>query len=159
MEGGLQSHFFGLQFDDIYGFNRLYGYPREKNGGNDNMSTSFNLGTVSAKSSYALGADAVDSVVEEFDDDWLGIDGSTDEDWLRFHVPQAAVADISIMPVGPEYQMTGQTFQATKQSNLQFELYRSDGDALSEPLIVVAGRDPNDCGHKLFASREITSYA
>lgn len=127
MEAGIQGHFFGLQFDDIYGFNRNYGDPREKNGGNDSLGSSLDLGTFSHGSSASLGGDAIDSVVEEFDDDWLGIDGATDEDWFKLTFPQTAVVDIRVTPVGPTYQLSGQTFDASSQSDLRFEVYNSSG--------------------------------
>ena len=132
MEGGLQTHFFGLQFDDVYGFNRLYGDPKEKNGGNDSLATGLYLGAFSTHSlsSVSLGTHAIDSVVEQFDDDWLGIDGATDEDWFRFNISGTAVADIAVTPVGPTYMLSGQAFEATKQSNLKFEVYKSDGSLL-----------------------------
>ena len=127
LEGGLQSHFFGLQFDDIYGFNRNYGDPREKNGGNDALATSFDLGTFAPGMSVSLGTDAVDSTVEEFDDDWLGIDGTSDEDWFKLNFSRTAVADVSVKPIGPTYQLSGQTFDAASQSDLWFEIYDANG--------------------------------
>jgi len=127
MESGLQDHFFGLQFDDIYGFNRLYGDPYEKiGGGNDSSTAGLNLGTFSAKTSVSYGTDAGDSVVNQGEHDWLGIDGATDQDWFRFTVPRAAVVDVTVTPMGPAYQLSGQSFSAAAQSDLEFDVYRSD---------------------------------
>ena len=44
--------------------------------------------------SVSIGTDAVDSVVEQFDDDWVGIDGSNDLDWYRFSVSDWRFAEI-----------------------------------------------------------------
>ncbi|QDU55522.1 matrixin family metalloprotease [Aeoliella mucimassa] len=124
MEGGLQTHFFGLQFDDVYGVNRLYGDPREKSGGNDGSATATSLGQFEFSGAISLGTDAIDSVVEQFDDDWLGIDGDTDQDWFTFNTLKPGLANISITPLGPSYHTSDQgDFDATQQSDLTLEIY------------------------------------
>jgi hypothetical protein len=124
MESFLQDHFFGLQFDDVYAFNRLYGDPLEKSGGNDSSSTATLLGAFSSPGVAIRGADAMDSVVEEEDDDWLGIDGTSDQDWFRFSTTKTAVVDLRVTPIGPSYTTTEQgAFNAAAQADLVMEIY------------------------------------
>lgn len=127
MQSFIQTNFFGLQFDDIYAFNRLYGDPLEKNGSNDTPATSTQLGSFSQSASVSLGTDAGDSVAKEFDNDWLGIDGSSDTDWFRFTIPNGGVARINVTPQGPTYTTAKQgLFNAAAQSDLSLDLYASD---------------------------------
>lgn len=132
METPLESNFWGLQFDDIYAMNRNYGDPLEKNGGNDSFSTAYHLGMHSLGSSVVIGADANDSVVEENDGDWVGIDGSSDQDWYRVNVAATGAININLRPQGPAYQTEQQgAFDAKLQSDLQFRLYDSVGTLLT----------------------------
>ena len=92
METPLESNFWGLQFDDIYAFNRSYGDPLEEGGGNDTFASAYDFGQLAYNDQLTLGADANDSVVAELDDDWLGIDGTSDQDWFRVMTPGAGFA-------------------------------------------------------------------
>lgn len=128
MEGGIQSHFFGLQFDDIYAFNRLYGDPREKNGGNDSLAQGTPLGSFSQNAYVSLGVDAADLVVAQFDDDWLGIDGSSDTDWFRFTINQPSYVRVSATPLGESYSTEDQgAWDPKRQSDLTLQLASQQG--------------------------------
>ena len=124
MEGGLRTDIWGLQFDDVYGLNRQYGDPRESNGGNDTATTASVLGNFATAGAISLGRDAVDSVVEQFDDDWLGIDGTGDADWFRFSVSGQSFANIKITPVGPSYATEQQgAINAASLNDLVLQVY------------------------------------
>jgi len=125
----LQSSFWGLQFDDAYALNRLYGDPREKNGASDGADRPIELGAFAAGGTLSLGGSASSSVVWELDGDWLGIDGLSDEDWFRFTLSGSVSADIAVTPLGPSYVSSnaevGQ-FVGTHQSDLHFQLFSAD---------------------------------
>lgn len=124
MEGGLRTDIWGLQFDDIHALNRQYGDPRERSGGNNVPASATVLGSFTTSGAASLGVDAVDSVVDQFDDDWLGIDGTSDVDWYRFSVTGESFANIALTPVGPTYETTQQgVFNAAAQSDLILQLY------------------------------------
>lgn len=127
MEPGLRTDIWGLQFDDVYVLNRQYGDPLEKGTGNDNSTTATWLGNFTAGDSYSIGTAAVDSVVNEMDDDWVGIDGSNDNDWFRFSVTGQMFANITVTPVGPSYSFStdsGQTdFDAAAMNDLLFQFF------------------------------------
>jgi hypothetical protein len=124
MEGGLRTDIWGLQFDDIYALNRQYGDPFEQNGGNDAAGTATELGNLTLGSSISRGRDAVDSVVEQFDDDWIGIDGSRDADWFEFTTTTPGSVDVQMTPIGPSYASEQQgNFNAAAQSDLLLQLY------------------------------------
>lgn len=128
METPLESSFWGLQFDDIYGLNRNYGDPLEKNGGNDSLGTAYHLGSLGLGDSAVLGTDASDSVVNENDGNWVGIDGSSDQDWYRVSVADTGAVGIHLRPQGPSYETEEQgSFNAQRQSDLKFRLYDSIG--------------------------------
>ncbi|MCC7084106.1 MAG: hypothetical protein IT427_03755, partial [Pirellulales bacterium] len=133
MEGGLRTDIWGFQFDDIYGLNRQYGDPREKNGGNNSAATANLLGNFSTTGSVSWGGDAVDGTIEQFDDDFLGIDGSNDTDWFRFSITGETFANIQVTPVGPTYTTVQQgLFNASAQNDLSFQfLYENPGGNLS----------------------------
>jgi len=136
MEGGLRTDIWGLQFDDVYALNRQYGDPRERDGGNESANTAALLGALGTTGSLSIGADAVDSVVEQFDDDWVGIDGSNDVDWYRFSASDWCFADIRLTPVGPTYTTVAQgTINATAMSDLNLRLY-SSGESVDELVAV-----------------------
>ena len=124
MEGGLRTDIWGLQFDDVYALNRQYGDPLERNGGNDTPLTATQLGNVTLGGSVSIGRDAVDSVVNEFDDDWAGIDGSNDFDWFMFTTTAPGFANIKLTPIGPSYVSVQQgNLNAAAQSDLILQLY------------------------------------
>lgn len=124
MEGGLRTDIWGLQFDDVYALNRQYGDPLERNGGNDTPTTSTQLGNVTLGGAISIGRDAVDSVVNEFDDDWTGVDGSNDYDWFMFTTTAPGFANIKLTPIGPSYVSVQQgNFNAAAQSDLILQLY------------------------------------
>lgn len=127
MEAGLQTSFFGLQFDDVYAINRLYGDPREKDGGNDSFNTATDLGQLALGESVSLGTDANDSEVEQFDDDWLGVDGDTDIDYFRFSLAQPTTIDLVMTPQGPTYttQEQGPDTDFSAQADLNLTLFNA----------------------------------
>jgi hypothetical protein len=108
MEGGLRTDIWGLQFDDVYALNRQYGDPREQGPGNDFLATASTLGSYGISGTASFGVDALDSVVNQFDDDWLSIDGTSDVDYLRFSVTDKTFASIKLTPVGPSYNTVQQ---------------------------------------------------
>ncbi len=124
MEGGLRTDIWGLQFDDVYALNRQYGDPRERNGGNDAASTASVLGDLGTTGTVSIGTDAIDSVVDQFDDDWVGIDGVSDFDWYRFSVTGDCFANIRLAPIGPTYTTVAQgTINAAAMSDLAMQLF------------------------------------
>lgn len=126
MEGGLRTDIWGLQFDDVYALNRQYGDPKERNGGNNSHATATMLGSFTTTGAISIGRDAVDSVVEQFDDDWLGIDGTSDTDWFRFTVSSPSVADIKLTPIGPTYETVQQgVFNAAAMNDLEFQVFKA----------------------------------
>lgn len=132
MEGGLRTDIWGLQFDDIYALNRQYGDPLERNGGNDSANNATMLGALGTTGSISIGTDATDSTVEQFDDDWVGIDGTTDVDWFRFQVSDWCFADIRLTPLGPTYTtVSNGLFNAKAQSDLALQLY-SSGESVNQ---------------------------
>jgi hypothetical protein len=131
MEGGLRTDIWGLQFDDVYALKRQYGDPKERNGGNNTHTTATMLGSVTTTGSISVGRDAVDSVVEQFDDDWLGIDGTSDSDWFRFTIAGPSVADITLTPVGPTYETVQQgVFNAAAMNDLEFQVFQAPSMSL-----------------------------
>ena len=128
METPLETGFWGLQFDDVYAFNRLYGDPLEKNGGNDNSATAYDFGRLDPGNSVVLGLDASGSSVNEMDDDWVGIDGNSDEDWFTFFSVDPFAIDVTISPMGPSYTTQEQgAFNAKQRSDLNFQIIDTDG--------------------------------
>lgn len=124
MEGGLRTDIWGLQFDDIYALNRQYGDPLESNGGNNTFSTATPLGSFSTTIRVAKGLDATDTVVQQFDDDWLSIDGSNDADWFSFTVTGPTFAKLQVRPIGPTYETVQQgIFNAAAQNDLALQLF------------------------------------
>lgn len=124
MEGGLRTDIWGLQFDDIYALNRQYGDPLERNGGNNTAATATLLGNLSVGGDISIGRDAVDSVVEQFDDDWTGIDGSSDADWFRITTTAQGFANVKLTPIGPSYTSVQQgNFQSAAQSDLVLQIF------------------------------------
>jgi serralysin len=131
MEGGLRTDIWGLQFDDVYALNRQYGDPLERNGGNNAAGTATSLGNVTLGGSVSVGRDAVDSVVQQFDDEWVGIDGSNDMDWFKFTTTAPGFANIKLTPIGPSYTSVQQgAFNAAAQSDLILQLF-SESPSLS----------------------------
>ena len=131
METPLETNFWGLQFDDIYALNRLYGDPLEKNGGNDTSATAYDFGRLDIGSSFTLGTDATNSSVNEMDDDWVGIDGSSDEDWFSFLVIDPIELNVTVTPIGPSYTTQEQgSVNAASRSNLNFTVYDTNGTSV-----------------------------
>lgn len=127
MQPSLLTDVWGLQFDDVYALNRLYGDPLEKNGGNDTRATATPLGDLGAAGSVSLGRDAGDAVVEEMDGDWAGVDSAGDVDWYRFQVAGRTRAGLTVTPMGPTYVTEEQgEFNAAAQSDLTARLYGPD---------------------------------
>lgn len=127
MEGGLRTDIWGLQFDDVYALNRQYGDPLERNGGNNTAGTATKLGNVTLGEFVSVGGDAIDSVVEQFDDNWTGIDGTTDADWFQFTTTEPGFVDLKLTPLGPSYVSVQQgNFNAAAQSDLVLQLFRSE---------------------------------
>lgn len=125
MEGGLRTDIWGLQFDDIYGLNRLYGDPYESNGGNDTYATAIDLGSFTTTGRAAMGLDATDTAVEQMDGDWLGIDGRNDPDWFKFSVSGETFAKLQVKPIGPTYETEELgVFNASAQGDLVLQVYK-----------------------------------
>jgi hypothetical protein len=126
MEGGLRTDIWGLQFDDIYALNRQYGDPFERGNANNTVNTPTALGAIAMGSTLSIGRDAADSVVDEVDDEWVGIDGTTDADWFRFSVEGQGFANIKLTPVGPTYETVQQgVFNAARQNDLEFQVFKT----------------------------------
>lgn len=132
METPLQTGFWGVQFDDVYAMNRMYGDPLEKSGGNDTMGAATDLGNLGTSGSVALGTDANDSWVGELDDDWVGIDTNTDADWFKFTTTGAGWAYVRVRPQGPTYTTTeqGADTNFSMRLDLELALYDSTGTLL-----------------------------
>lgn len=127
MEGGLRTDIWGLQFDDVYALNRQYGDPLERNGGNNTVGTATQLGNLTLGGSISIGRDAGDSVVTEFDDDWTGIDGTTDADWFKVTTTSPGFARIKLTPIGPSYVSVQQgNFNAAAQNDLILQFFNVD---------------------------------
>jgi hypothetical protein len=133
MEGGLRTDIWGFQFDDIYGLNRQYGDPREKNGGNNTPATANLMGNFTTSAAVSWGTDATDGTIEQFDDDFLSIDGSNDADWFRFSITGDTFANIKLSPIGPSYTTVQQGFiDATMYSDLNLQFFiQNPGGTLS----------------------------
>ncbi|MCA9236499.1 MAG: matrixin family metalloprotease [Planctomycetales bacterium] len=124
MEGGLRTDIWGLQFDDVYALNRQYGDPQERGSGNNTYTTATSLGDFTTTGRTAMGLDASDSVVNQFDDDWLGIDGRNDADWFKFSVTGQTFAKLKVTPIGPTYETVQQgVFNAAAQNDLVLQLF------------------------------------
>jgi serralysin len=144
MEGGLRTDIWGLQFDDAYALNRQYGDPQERNGGNNIPSTATSLGAVAVPSVVSVGGSALDSVVNQFDADWLGIDGINDTDWFKFSIPTESFARIRVRPIGPTYETVQQgVFNASAQSDLAVRIYSGNTAATQ-----IASRDLGGLGQE-----------
>jgi hypothetical protein len=82
------------------------------------------LGSFTTAGRIAVGLDALDTVVQQMDDDWLGIDGTNDPDWFSFSVTGATFAKIQVKPIGPTYETAQQgIFNAAEQSDLAVQLF------------------------------------
>lgn len=125
METPLESNFWGLQFDDIYAFNRLYGDPLEKLGGNDTSGTAYDLTPMLTNSQVILGTDANDSSADETDSDWVGIDGTSDQDWFQIDMATTGLLMVELTPLGPTYSTDeqGANTDFSARSDLSFEIY------------------------------------
>jgi hypothetical protein len=120
------ASFWGLQFDDVYALNYNYGDPLEKQGGNDSPGTAFYVGDLGTSGTAVLGTSATDSVVDQFDSDWVGIDGLSDEDWFRFTVGAGAWSQIQVLPLGPTYSSSqGANTDFSARSNLDLRLFEA----------------------------------
>jgi serralysin len=125
MEPGLRTEIWGLQFDDVYALNRQYGDPRERNGGNNVVGTANFLGNLGTTGLLSIGTDATDSAVDQFDGDWVGIDGSNDADWFRFSVTGECFANIRLTPVGPSYTTVAQgNINTAAMSDLAMQFFK-----------------------------------
>ncbi len=129
METPLETGFWGVQFDDIYAMNRLYGDPLEKNGGNDTMANASDMGNLGTSGSIDWGTDANNSVVAEMDDSWLGIDDDGDTDWFKFTTTDWAWTYIRVRPEGPTYSTNeqGSNTDFSARSDLKYEVYNTNG--------------------------------
>lgn len=142
MEGGLRTDIWGLQFDDIYALNRQYGDPLEKNGGNDIYTMATDLGDLGSSGRFVWGLSASDTVVNQFDDDWLGIDGRNDTDWFKFTISGSTFASIRVQPLGPTYETVEQgVFNALAQSDLVLQLFTIDPD-----IVLITNLDEGTVG-------------
>ena len=103
MDGSGGYQYFGVQFDDVYAMNRHYGDPLEKNGGNNTTASATDLGDLAVGGVIARGTDINDMVLDEFDDDIVGIHHAGDVDFFAFTLTEAARVQIDVSPVGPTY--------------------------------------------------------
>lgn len=109
------SHLTGPQEDDILGGNRGYGDKFESN---DNSNTATILGTI---------ADAATIIRDS-----VSIDDETDVDYYSFTVTNAAVANITLSPIGTTYSVgpnggEQSSFNALAQNNLTLQLLSTNG--------------------------------
>ncbi|MCA9238636.1 MAG: hypothetical protein KDA37_00475, partial [Planctomycetales bacterium] len=61
--------------------------------------------------------------VAQFDDDWLGIDGTSDTDWFRFTISQPSYVKVTVTPQGQSYTTEDQgAWDPRSQSDLTLQL-------------------------------------
>lgn len=111
MEPRVNTGFDGPQHDDILAAHRNYGDVLEKNGGNDDISTAYNLGSLTPTAisapaaSLVIGTDADDDTARVFanETDFVSIDGGSDKDWYAFNLTTAGEVTLQLDPRGPTY--------------------------------------------------------
>lgn len=140
METPLNTNILGLQFDDVYAFNRMYGDPREKNGGNDTLANGTWLGNIGTAGSVDMGKHSENFAVNEFDGDWLGIDGNSDEDWFEFRITGRTSVDINVIPQGPTYTTNHQgNINFKERADLNWAVYDANGTQIMKVDRTLAG--------------------
>jgi hypothetical protein len=137
MEPFLATDFDGPQLDDILGIHRLYGDVNEKGAGNDNYINSTTLGRFWPGQSAKVGSDAIDTVVDFGEVDFLSIDGSSDIDFFRFTILSPSIIDLELKPLGPTYSEGPQSglespFNTATMSDLTLTLWDRDGTSILE---------------------------
>lgn len=130
MEPFISLAYDGPQFDDILAIHRGYGDVYEVAGGNNTAATATPLGTIAAGQTISIGGDATDSSILSTDVDFVSIDDNSDLDYFSFDVLASVSASITLSPLGPTYQSNPNTFVASEQSNLSFNLIDSDGSSI-----------------------------
>jgi hypothetical protein len=119
MEPIFTTDFYGPQFDDILGIQRLYGDFDEKGQGNNTAATAVNLGTSP-------------TLVRPK----LSISNNSDFDYYKFNVTGAMQASIQVVPQGGTYLSGvqngdvctgGSPFNATAQNDLKLQIIAADG--------------------------------
>jgi len=136
------STYDGPQFDDILGIQRHYGDALEKNGGNDNIASATDLGTLSG-SGLIIGADGnqgtTPQVIASTETDFVSVDGTSDLDFFEFDVTASAEVTLVLTPVGPTYMEgpeggTQSSFDASSITNLSLHLFDSGGTLIDSSV-------------------------
>ncbi|MEM7386494.1 MAG: matrixin family metalloprotease, partial [Verrucomicrobiota bacterium] len=127
MEAFLSTRFEGLQPDDLYSLQKLYGDGLENN---DSVATASDIGVV--------GAGGLESSI-------LSLDHSEDKDYLMFHTAEPnPTISVSVKPLGGSYPEGPEvsegvcgsvtTFNAGSQRDLLFSLYGPSSGRLIGPV-------------------------
>ncbi len=137
MEPFLATAFEGPQLDDILGIQRLYGDANEENGGNDTYLNATPLGKFWPGENKSVGVDALDTVVDFEDTDFLSIDDNSDIDFFQFTIKTPSLVDLTLTPLGPTYQEgpqggTQTSLDTSAASDLILTLLDSDGTTMLE---------------------------
>ena len=137
MEPFINSRIDGPQLDDILATHRGYGDVLEKGGGNDDVVTATDLGTLQVDTSVIRGQDGRETRVSPNEVDFLTIDDDSDVDVFRFTVVENATLSAVVTPVGTDYLSgpqnadgscsAGTLFEPSRQSDLTLELIDTDG--------------------------------
>ena len=119
MEPLASTAFDGPQHDDILAVQRLYGDPFEEGGGNNSFRAAVDLGSLSRRSV---------SIGDLADEQYVSIDGATDDDYFRFTAGAGARLDAALIPLGTTYQQGAvdtsvSSFNSKTQNNLTLEIY------------------------------------
>jgi hypothetical protein len=130
MEAFLDTSIDGPQYDDILGIHRLYGDRFEELGGNDTAVLAMNLGPLSMGNSFKIGEDAADKPVSVTDVDFVSINMAADTDYYKITVTAPGKINVNLNPLGPTYQMGGNSFDTKAQNNLSLFLYGNLGTNL-----------------------------
>jgi hypothetical protein len=138
MEPYINTGFVGVQFDDVFTIQRLYGDFLEVHGANLN------------NDSFALATPLPVTVGVPYAAQWLGIDDNTDTDYFAFAAPAGSQVTVRILPStasyleGPQSSIDGScsagtTFNSGTLQNLGLTLFGPDQStvlaaATSQPL-------------------------
>lgn len=152
MEPMNNNSFDGPQFDDILAVQRSYGDALEKNGGNDDISTATQLGSLtpgtisSPTASLSIGTDAGDDTarVTANATGFVSIDGGSDNDWYAFTLTGRGQVSVQLDPRGPTYNEgpqggTQTLFNAKALADLVVQLHDSAGNFITIGNLTGAG--------------------
>lgn len=137
MEPYINLGFIGVQFDDIFTVQRLYGDFLEVHG------------SERSNDSFQIATPINPSLAVPYAAEWLGIDDDTDTDYFSFSLPSSSLLTIRVIPStasyleGAQNQLTGScsagtTFDSSALQDLGLTLYAPDqstvlGVATSQP--------------------------